>query len=91
LWPAELFAVARQLYWTFYKDCIPEDAGMLKDVRVVRKHILMWAVLLQNEVREVQDKNSDYGPTSREYSAHSDFQHRQTGQGEALPSFPLAS
>jgi hypothetical protein len=33
----------------------------------------MWAVL-KNEAREVQDKNSDYGPTSREYSAHSDFQ-----------------
>jgi hypothetical protein len=40
-------------------------------------HVLMWAVLLQNEACEVRDKNSDYRPTSRKYSAHSDFQHWQ--------------
>jgi hypothetical protein len=52
----------------------------------------MWGVLLQNEACEVQDKNSDYGPISQEYSAHSDFQHWcqhwQAVQGKALPSFP---
>jgi hypothetical protein len=62
-------------------------------VESYKKHIHMCAVLLQNEAYEIQDKNSDCGPTFQKYSAHSDFQHwyqhRQAGKGKALPIFPL--